>query len=186
MKTSKYKIEYMRFITFTVLFFLYGATLYTQNNIEKSNVGFKIKNVGFYTTGTFSDSNFTGNFDLDDLKNSSVTVIIQVKSIDTGITKRDKHLLEADYFDVTNYPVIEFKSTKIVRKSETRYILYGKLTIKKKTKEVQLPLTVNAKGNLISISSDFRLSRKEYGVGGKSWVLSDKVKTHVQFTAKKL
>lgn len=161
-------------------------TANAQNKIAQSSVNFKIKNIGTYAKGTFSESSITGDFNPNDLENSFIKVVIQVSSVDTGIAKRDKHLLEDDYFDVATYPTIKFSSTRIEKKSAANYVLNGKLTIKKTTKTIQIPLIIEDNGDAIEVESGFDLSRKAYGVGGRSWILSDKVKAHVQFTVKKV
>lgn len=177
---KKYLLAIVTFFTVTISF----AQTLEQNKYE-STINFKIKNLGTYAKGTFSESIITGNFNPADLENSSLNATIQVRSVDTNIKKRDKHLLEEDYFDAATYPTIRFSSTKVERKSDTNYVLYGKLSIKKTSKEVKLPLVVKNSGAILFVSSDFTLSRKEYGVGGRSWILSDKIKAQVQFTVKK-
>ncbi len=173
----------MRFLLLCLFFLANTVAISAQNTIDKASVNFKIKNIGVYVKATFSESAITGNFNPDDLENSVINATVQVNSVDTGIAKRDKHLLEAEYFDAVNYPTIQFASSKIEKKSATNFILHGKLTIKNKSKTVQLPLTTQTNGNSISVNSTFTLSRKDYGVGGKSWVMSDKVKAEVQFIA---
>ena len=176
----------MRLIILTLLFLTNTLAINAQNKIDQSSVNFKIKNIGTYAKGTFSESAISGNFSPTDLESSAIKVVIQVNSIDTGIVKRDKHLLEDDYFDAATYPTIEFSSTKIEKKSVTNYVLHGKLTIKKTTKTIQIPLITRDIGNSIEVKSNFDLSRKIYGVGGRSWILSDKVKAQVQFRVKKV
>ncbi len=175
----------MRYLIFTIVFLFNLTTGSSQQVIDNAAINFKIKNIGTYAKGTFSESLITCNFKLDDLETSFLKVTIQVKSVDTGIKKRDKHLLEDDYFHVAAYPAIQFSSTKIEKKSNADYIVHGELTIKNTNKQVQLPLAVEDNGNSLSLRSDFVLSRKEYGVGGRSWILSDKVKAQVQFSVKK-
>lgn len=172
--------------TFVIIVsFLTMAYVFPQK-IEQSKVSFKIKNIGTYAKGTFSESTITGSFNTNDLDTSVIKAVIQVNSVDTGIKKRDKHLLEDDYFDVAKYPTIEFYSTKIEKRSEIDFVLHGKLTIKKTTRVVQLPLVITNNGNSITVNSSFMLRRRDYGVGSRSWILSDKVKAQVQFTVKKL
>ena len=48
-----------------------------------------------------------------------------------------------------------------------------------------MPLRVAENDDIIRVESNFTLSRKEFGVGSKSWILSDKVKAQVQFTVRK-
>ncbi len=172
--------------TFTILFSLFflnlSAIAQTSNN---TNVNFKIKNIGVYVKGTFNEVSVTSNFNENDLSNSFVNAVIAINSIDTKNKKRDKHLLESDYFDVDNYKLMKLVSNKIEKISSNKYKLTGRLTIKKKTKTVVIPLSISDNGEELSIAANFELNRRDYGVGGSSWVMSNTVKVSVKHTVKK-
>lgn len=52
-------------------------------------------------------------FDPQDRSRGEVSVEIDVAGVDTGVRKRDEHLLTADFFDQPNFPLIAFRSTRI-------------------------------------------------------------------------
>ncbi len=95
--------------------------------------------------------------------------VIQAKSIDTDIAKRDDHLRSADFFDVEKHPTITFESTK-VEKQGNQHVLTGKFTMHGVTKEIGLPLSV--KGPIkdpwgktrIAVKARTSLNRKDYGL----------------------
>ena len=60
---------------------------------------------------------------------------IDVDSVHTGNTKRDKHLVKDDLFDAAKYPTITFKVTKIDGED-----VYGDFTLKGVTKNIKLEL----------------------------------------------
>jgi polyisoprenoid-binding protein YceI len=70
-----------------------------------------------------------------------------------------------------------FKSTRIEKKSDNEFTVYGKLTIKDVTKEIALPFKIKGemehpmkKGTLIlGLSTHVKINRTEYGVGTGSW-----------------
>lgn len=64
--------------------------------------------------------------------------VIQVKSMDTGVKKRDEHLGSADFFDVSTYPEITFKSTSVENRNGASVII-GDLAIHGVSKQVELP-----------------------------------------------
>lgn len=60
---------------------------------------------------------------------------VDVSSIDTGDEGRDAHLLSADFFDVENFPTIDFVSTGTRTDGDDFYV-DGDLTIRGVTKPV--------------------------------------------------
>src|SRR5713226_5771672 len=78
-----------------------------------STIGFSVHQFLGTTHGKFTK--FDGKIDVDreHPENSSVTVRIAVRSIDTGIAKRDNHLRSPEFFAVETYPDIMFKSRSV-------------------------------------------------------------------------
>ena len=173
------------FITTILVGLFFMSTMAIAQNGTNTTVNFKIKNIGVYVKGNFSDATITSNFDKNDLENSFVNAVISINSINTNNKKRDKHLLEDDYFDVDTYKQMNLVSTKIENVSGNNYKLTGTLTIKKKSKTVYIPLIIRDDGQLFSIDADFDINRRDYGVGGSSWVMSNTVKIKVKYTVKK-
>lgn len=66
---------------------------------------------------------------------TTVEAKVDVASIDTNDEGRDAHLRSADFFDVENYPTMEFVSTG-VRQQDGDFIVDGDLTIRGVTKPV--------------------------------------------------
>ena len=75
-----------------------------------STIAFSVHQFLGTTHGKFTK--FDGRIEIDRERpeNSSVTTHIDVRSIDTGIVKRDNHLRSAEFFAVEKYPAITFKS----------------------------------------------------------------------------
>lgn len=84
-------------------------------DLAHSTVGFEVKHMMV--------SKVRGKFDrfeakviaedLADLENATIEFTFDVNSINTGNNERDHHLKSVDFFDVINYPTIEFQSTSI-------------------------------------------------------------------------
>jgi polyisoprenoid-binding protein YceI len=70
-------------------------------------------------------------------KDSAVSVIIDMASVNSGDGTRDNHLRSADLFDVETYPTATFTSTEVTWDGTTG-TLTGDLTIKGVTKSVTL------------------------------------------------
>ncbi len=97
---------------------------------DHSCAAFAIRHMALaFVRGQFSEVTGTISFDPADTSRTSVDVVIGVASVNTGIKKRDEHLLTGDFFDQSKYPVITFLSTKIEFPGGNRCRVAGNLTI---------------------------------------------------------
>ncbi len=156
-----------------------------EQNSEKTEVTFEIKNFGFAVDGKFNEVAITSIFNKNSLNTSFIKAKLKVSSIDTDVEKRDQHLLESDYFDVENFPEITFQSTAITFLSANDYVLKADIIIKGITKQIEIPIEIIEITNSITMKSDFVINRLDFEVGENSWILSDKVKVNVLYAAKK-
>lgn len=125
---------------------------------------------------------------------SSVTAEIDLGSIDTGNTQRDEHVRSADFFEVTKYPTMTFRSTE-VRPDGDDFLVVGDLTVKGVTRSVELPLEVNGftkdpyGGTRAGFSASTQINRKDFGItidmpmDGGGAVVGDKVQIHLEIEA---
>jgi len=105
-----------------------------------ASIYFTVDHIFSKVLGQFRDFTLELAFDPADLSGSSLAVTIPVDSIDTGIPKRDKHLLSADFFDSKKFPEITFTSTAISDAGDGLYDVAGTLTIKGQAYNLLLPL----------------------------------------------
>ena len=107
-------------------------------DVSHSTIGFRVHQFLGTTTGKFS--RFSGNIDIDRAhpEHSSVSARIQVSSIDTGIKKRDDHLRSAEFFNVTKYPEITFKSRSVKQTGPQSGDILGDLIMHGVTKPITL------------------------------------------------
>src|SRR5687768_181863 len=75
------------------------------------------------------------------LATSWVEATIDAASIDTREPQRDQHLRSADFLDVENFPVLTFRSRRILPGSGEAFRIVGDLTIRGVTREVTLEAT---------------------------------------------
>lgn len=92
---------------------------------------------------------------------------IDVNSIDTGISKRDKHLRSSDFFHAEKYPFIFFESSKIEKIKDGGYKVLGNLTIRGIKKEISLEgkRKISAESDLFFEATSI-IDRQDFGV---SW-----------------
>lgn len=136
-----------------------------------SEVGFKVKHMMF--------TNVSGKFNMyrveisnqdDDFSSSEISFSADMNTIDTNNTDRDNHLKSGDFFDVEKFPSMTFKSTGIVKKSDSDFVVTGELTIKDVVKTISLDLEYSGLmkdpwGNIkAGLSIEAKINRKEFGL----------------------
>ena len=177
----------MKKIVFALLLLIGSTIAFSQDYKpvdEGSSIKFKLKNLGFNTGGTFSGLEGTIYFDKDNLSTASFDVSIDASSVNTTVDMRDNHLRDESYFDVKKYPRIHFVSTSVKPGKENSFEISGKLTIKDKTKDINFPFTATQSTDGYIFNGEFKINRKDFGVGGSSTV-SDNVTVTLNIVAKK-
>jgi polyisoprenoid-binding protein YceI len=103
-----------------------------------STIGFSVHQFLGTTHGKFAK--FDGKIDIDreHPENSLVMARIDVRSIDTGIVKRDNHLRGPEFFAVEKYPEITFKSRSVKQTGPQAGDILGDLTMHGLTKPITL------------------------------------------------
>ena len=135
-----------------------------------STVGFKVRHLFGNVTGRFTDIAGAINLDADHPEQSSVSCVIQAKSIDTANSKRDDHLRSPDFFDAAKIPTLAFTSKSVKQLGPDSADVTGDLTMHGVTKEVVLHVKLLGKGNGMNgiaqtgWEATTSLSRKDYGL----------------------
>ena len=136
-----------------------------------SAIGFKVKHNGLIEIpGFFRDFSGSVNYDAKDVTKSTVEFTAKATSVDTGVAGRDNHLRSADFFEVTKYPEITFKSTKIVKKGKS-WLVTGDFTMKGVARSITFPFNIvgwlpanERNGARMGIMASASLNRRDYGV----------------------
>jgi polyisoprenoid-binding protein YceI len=138
------------------------------------------------TTIRGSMSNVTGAVEWvpNDPSRDSVVATLDVHTVNTANDYRDKTLKGEDFFNVSKYPRITFKSTS-VKRVDSGYEIYGNLTIAGVTRPVVLEAENPAapqKGmegeTVTGLSATTTIKRGDFNFGAKypSSLLSDEIK----------
>ncbi len=172
----------------------------TAWSIDKahSSIEFKVQHMMVTSVkGQFTE--FTGQIvgDIEDPTSAEIDVEIDASSIDTHQEQRDAHLRSADFLDAEKYPKITYKSTRIERTGDEEFKVYGDLTIRDVTREIDLETTVNGHGTtpygqqIVGLSCKGSLSRKDFGLNWNvaletgGWLVGDKLKLDFEIQAVK-
>lgn len=157
-----------------------------------ASVLFGVSHLGFSKTfGRFNT--IEGVFDLDEgsPEKSTVEVIIDAASLDTNHAKRDEHLRGKDFFNVTEFPKLTYKSTSVKLTGAKTALVTGDLTMLGVTKPVPLEVTLVNKGPnpmdnkkiVAGFSARGTLKRSEFGMGYAAPVLGDDVEIIIEVDA---
>jgi len=152
-----------------------------------SSVQFQIEHLFVSTvSGVFTsfEVTFTSNSDL--VLNVMVEAEIEVKSVDTGSSMRDKQLMEEGFFDAVTFPKITFQSIAFQHLRNNQYALSGFLTMKGVKKLVKLSVDVNVDEDKTEFTATTSINRKDYNInaGGSTVGESVDIVCHAVFVAK--
>ncbi|MEM9295098.1 MAG: YceI family protein, partial [Planctomycetota bacterium] len=95
-------------------------------------------------------------------------VTVQAASLNTNSEARDKHLKNADFFDVDTHPTITFKSTSAVN-DKGGWSVTGDLTLLGVTQEVTVDIRKVGEGETpygyrAGVTCDFTINRSDFGM----------------------
>lgn len=153
-------------------------------NVDASHteVNFSVRHFFTPVSGSFRSYEIDLDYDPQYPEKSSVTVKIDVASVDTGNEKRDNHLRTGDWFEVEKFAYMTFESTSVEKVAPNQLLAKGTLTIKDVTKEFELPITILGVMDLpagmqermgfkqiASFQAEAELDRRDFGVGVGSW-----------------
>lgn len=157
---------------------------HTQVRFSWTHFGFSEPEANFnQVTGTI-------HADDQDPTQSSVTVTIPVKSLDTHVALLDEHLLnKPGFFKPKQYPDITFKSTDIRNVSDDKqhFDLVGDLTVNGITHQQVLHATVNKVGahpmydgaKAAGFNATTTIKRSDYGMDAYVPVVSDQLQVRI-------
>ena len=136
-----------------------------------SSVYFKISHIGLsYVFGRFNAFSGTFTIDANDASKCAFAMNIKTETIDTNNAARDNHLRSPDFFNVKQYPSIDFKSTA-VKAVKDGFEVTGDLTMHGVTKPVTFTVTGGKSAEFpkgvkrTGYSTELVLKRTDFGVG---------------------
>ncbi|EFQ83678.1 YceI-like domain protein [Aeromicrobium marinum DSM 15272] len=160
-----------------------------------TEVGFTVRHLMSKVRGTFETVEGT-LVTADDVTASTVSVTVDLSSINTGTADRDNHLRSGDFFDVETHPKMVFTTTGVTQKSDTDFVVAGDLTIKDVTKPLELAVEFLGQGGdpwggtRIGVEATGQISRKEFGIdfnipvaGADKAMIGDKISISINAQA---
>lgn len=150
-------------------------------------------------TGKVDPKTITSSFKMNpsNVEETSGEVRFKVEGMQTGISRRDKHLQSKDWLDAKSYPEIVFKLNKLDKVSiisndatQGRTIINGNaigtFSMHGKTKDISVPIKLTylreseatrkrASGDLVFVEGSFELALRDFDVKGTSGIIGSKV-----------
>ncbi len=123
-------------------------------------------------------------------KSGAVDIVIDMKSVDSGVAMFNEHLQGADFFDTARFPTATFKSTKVTFDGDKPSAVEGNLTIKGVTRPVTLALSSfqaiphpMLKKDAIGANASTVIKRTEFGAGKYAPHVGDDVRIDIAIEA---
>jgi polyisoprenoid-binding protein YceI len=151
---------------------------------------FEVSHLGFSTQrGRFNAS--SGKIVLDRAaQKGSIDVVIDTRSVDTGLEKLEEHLRGEDFFNAAKYPTITFKSAAVRFKGDVPVAAEGELTMLGVTKPVTLTISSFncgvhpiSKKDTCGADATTSIMRSEFGMRYALPAVGDQVKLNIQVEA---
>src|SRR6266404_8017250 len=142
-----------------------------------TRIAFSVKNLSVaYVTGTFRLASGRVVLDDGDLSRSTIEAVIDAGSVDTDEPERDAHLRSADFLDVTRYPTIAFRSTRIEQADGDLWKVTGDLTLRGTTRPVVLDVQRSAaEGSRASAHASTTIERRDFGITYSGYAVGKQV-----------
>jgi polyisoprenoid-binding protein YceI len=111
-----------------------------------------------------------GTFAIEsDAAKDAFDITVTASTLFTHQEKRDQHLKGPDFFDVTQFPTLTFKSTAVAKVDEKVLSVSGNLTIHGVTKPITVMVAKTGEGEVfksqrIGYESTFEIKRGDFGM----------------------
>ncbi|MEO7330271.1 MAG: YceI family protein [Minicystis sp.] len=154
------------------------------NRTDSASAGFHASGpVGMNIDGTTSDVTVT-----DD--GSSVTIVVRLSNLSTGMSLRDKHAKE--HLEVDSFPTAELKVARSAIKfpaagAESSGDAKGSLKIHGQTKDVTFHYTAKLDGDTYGVKGNAAVNINDFGIKTPSYLgvsVKPDITVNVQFQAK--
>ncbi len=128
--------------------FVSAADYVVDTKGAHASINFKISHLGYsYIVGRFNDFDGKFSYDAAQPEAASISINIDPASIDTNHDRRDKHLSNDDFLDVSKFTKAGFTSTKVVDKGDGKLDVHGDLTVHGVTKPIVIEVTKVGEGD---------------------------------------
>lgn len=135
----------------------------------KSKVAATFKQMNVPVEGVFTKA--AGSIQFDPARPEAATASIQIDTagFDLGMDDYNAEVRKKEWFDSKTFPQASFVSSGFKALAGDRYQASGKLTLKGKSIDVSLPVTVKREAAATLFSGSLPISRKAFAIGDAGW-----------------
>ena len=174
------KTPFLRWIlAATALTSLCLGVAHAQVDTSKSTVTATSKQMNVPVDGTFKKFTAQLNFDPAKPAAGSAKLSIDTASYDLGDESYNQQVRGKDWFDTAQFPTATFVSSAIAPAGGNQFRVSGKLTIKGKSENVMVPVTVTQQGATQTFDGTLPIKRSQFDIGSGEWkdtsVVADEV-----------
>lgn len=177
------KIVISMFVLVSMLFsvVVFAAAPVWKMVPERSSLTFVGTQNGAPVKGEFKKFTCDIQFDLNNLKESKVKVVVDMGSLATSYEDLTTTLKAPEWFDLKAFPQAVFESTEIAKTGDGQYQAKGNLTIRDKTIPTVLTFTATQPTQSNGMVTGYtEIKRNAFGVGHGEWASVDEVKDEVR------
>jgi polyisoprenoid-binding protein YceI len=158
---------------------LFIGVAHAQVDTSKSTVVATSKQMNVPVDGTFRK--FTAQLSFDPARPAagSARLSIDIGSYDLGDPSYNDQVRGKEWFDAAQFPSATFVSSAIAPAGGNQFKVSGTLTIKGKSQNVTVPVTVTQQGNTQTFDGALPIKRSQFDIGTGEWkdtsVVADEV-----------
>ncbi|MDR3414075.1 MAG: YceI family protein [Formivibrio sp.] len=114
---------------------------------------------------------FSAKIDYDATKpeTAKATVVIDTGSLDLGDPEYNKVVVQKDWLDAARYPSAHFNSGLVKVSPSKTLMVSGQLTIKGKTADLSIPVTVKTENGADILEGKIPIRRLAFNLGAGEW-----------------
>lgn len=165
----------------------FAAPQPVEIDLSHTRVWFYVNHLGFSDMyGDFTKFDIDLKVDPENLANSTVRASIDTSTVDMRHEGLNKHLKNADFFNVEQHPSMSFETTGVTQNGEGKLAVAGNLTLLGVTKPVTLDVTVNKIGEhpmrktpWVGFNATATIKRSDFGMSYGVPAVGDDIKISI-------
>jgi polyisoprenoid-binding protein YceI len=167
------------FLLAAMLLFTASAAPAQSIDAARSSVSATFKQMGVPVEGKFKKVDGQVTYDPANPAAAQAKVDVDIASFDLGDPQYNREVQQKEWFDAARFPAASFASTNVKAVGAGRLEVAGKLTIKGRSVNVNVPLSVRGDNGATVFDGSVPIRRLAFAIGEGEWkdtaLLADEV-----------